>query len=549
MSQKSVKKGKKKSSLNSNASGSAAVTQIVCFVIVVSVAVLGFFQTRRAVFQLRGQSFTFLQSEKYSEGDAADVSEIPADNDDSSAAPSTTSTAAATTPKKTSRSAKTTKTSKTTKTTRKKTTTKKTTTTTTTRKEAPSGTMVKITVSPVNIRSGAGTEFEVIGRTSRGKVYRLISKDKDAGGRLWYHVSMDDGKTGWIMASCASETDNAEETTATTATTSGKTAQTTKASTTAQTSKTAKAANTSKSDRDGRSVEITVSPVNIRSGAGREFSVIGRTSRGKVFPLLSTKTGSDNKKWCEVELKEGKTGWVMASCCKEKDDSDTGKTTKSKTSSASQKKDASASTSKTTKTTTATAITTATKTATSTEEEKDKLLMKIQPEDKSAKYFIVVYIGSQSTVVYKKDKNGDYTKQVKVFTCSTGKKSSPTRTGKYHIRAKYRWRWLVGNVYGQYNSSISDSYLFHSVPYYQRDYSTLENEEYDKLGKPASKGCIRMCVRDCKWIYDHCAIGTQVRIVSDSGPAGPGVPKRKTGSRYSGWDPSDKWAQGNPYFE
>ena len=57
-----------------------------------------------------------------------------------------------------------------------------------------------------------------------------------------------------------------------------------------------------------------------------------------------------------------------------------------------------------------------------------------------------------------------------------------------------------------------------------------------------------MCVRDCKWIYDNCDIGTQVRIVTDSGPEGPGVPKRKSDSKYSGWDPSDKWASGNPYF-
>ena len=175
--------------------------------------------------------------------------------------------------------------------------------------------------------------------------------------------------------------------------------------------------------------------------------------------------------------------------------------------------------------------------------------MTVQPEDKSAKYFIVVYKGSQSVVVYGKDKNGDYTQQKKVFTCSTGKSSSPTRTGKYHIRAKYRWRALVGNVFGQYNSSISSDYLFHSVPYTRRgDPSSLEDEEYDKLGSPASKGCIRMCVRDCKWIYDKCDIGTQVRIVDEKGPKGPGVPSRRSAERFKGWDPSDKWAADNPYF-
>ena len=172
-----------------------------------------------------------------------------------------------------------------------------------------------------------------------------------------------------------------------------------------------------------------------------------------------------------------------------------------------------------------------------------------QPSEHSAKYFIVVYKASQSVVVYSKDKSGNYTKKVKSFTCSTGKSNSPTPTGTYRIRAKYRWRLLEGNVYGQYNSSISENYLFHSVPYIRKDASTLDDSEYDKLGTPASKGCVRLCVRDCKWIYDNCAVGTTVRIVNDSGPSGSGVPERKTSSDYSGWDPSDKWAEGNPYFD
>lgn len=198
---------------------------------------------------------------------------------------------------------------------------------------------------------------------------------------------------------------------------------------------------------------------------------------------------------------------------------------------------------------TTTATKTAKKTSKTSSEKEPALLEKIQPDDHSAKYFIVVYKKSQSVVVYGKDQNDNYTKEIKIFTCSTGKTSSPTRTGKYRIRAKYRWRWLEGNVYGQYNTSISDDYLFHSVPYLQQDASTLDESEYDKLGTPASKGCIRLCVRDCKWIYDNCSVGTDVRIVDDSGSSGSGVPARIRSSDYSGWDPSDQWSEGNPYFD
>lgn len=164
-------------------------------------------------------------------------------------------------------------------------------------------------------------------------------------------------------------------------------------------------------------------------------------------------------------------------------------------------------------------------------------------------YYIVVYTGSQSVVVYGKDSSGAYSKIVKNFTCSTGNKSiTPTRKGVYAIRAKYRWRLLMGGVYGQYSSSISSDYLFHSVPYASQNPSTLYDASYDNLGKDVSHGCIRLCVRDCKWIYDNAPIGTQVNVVWTSGPAGAGVPKRKSGAEYSGWDPSDQWAAGNPYF-
>lgn len=173
----------------------------------------------------------------------------------------------------------------------------------------------------------------------------------------------------------------------------------------------------------------------------------------------------------------------------------------------------------------------------------------IKDPDYKSKYYIVVYTGSQSAVVYGKDDSGAYNVKVKAFTVSTGRiGSTPTRKGVYRIRAKYRWRRLMGDCWGQYSSSISSSYLFHSVPYDKQSPDSLYNASYNNLGKAVSHGCIRMCVRDCKWIYDNCPIGTQVNVVWTSGPAGASVPKRKSGAKYSGWDPSDQWSKGNPYF-
>ena len=221
-------------------------------------------------------------------------------------------------------------------------------------------------------------------------------------------------------------------------------------------------------------------------------------------------------------------------------------TTPSKTTTAAS---ATMTTKKTTTTKEKTTVTTTEKvTAPSVPADESRNIDFIKDPDYKSKYYIVVYTGSQSTVVYGKDKTGAYNVIVKAFTVSTGKKSTPTRKGIYKIRAKYRWRLLMGPCWGQYCSSISSSYLFHSVPYDKKSANTLYNASYNNLGKAVSHGCIRMCVRDVKWIYDNCPIGTQVHIVWESGPKGAGVPKRKSGAKYSGWDPSDKWAEGNPYF-
>ena len=205
------------------------------------------------------------------------------------------------------------------------------------------------------------------------------------------------------------------------------------------------------------------------------------------------------------------------------------------------------------KTTSAVSADTSAPTATTTTtvkapEDESKNVEYIKDPDYKSIYYIVVYTGSQSAVVYGKDQTGAYNVIVKAFTVSTGKSSTPTRKGMYRIRAKYRWRLLMGPCYGQYSSSIGSSYLFHSVPYDKQRPDTLYNASYNNLGKAVSHGCIRMCVRDCKWIYDNCPIGTQVHVVWASGPKGMGVPQRKNGAKYSGWDPSDQWSEGNPYF-
>ena len=107
---------------------------------------------------------------------------------------------------------------------------------------------------------------------------------------------------------------------------------------------------------------------------------------------------------------------------------------------------------------------------------------------------------------------------------------------------KYVWGMMQGNVWAQYSTKITGNILFHSVPYTKKDKSTLEWEEYDKLGTSASLGCIRLTVQDAKWIYDNCMAGTYVEFYASSNPGPLGKPttiKISEDEEVRGWDPTD----------
>ena len=168
-------------------------------------------------------------------------------------------------------------------------------------------------------------------------------------------------------------------------------------------------------------------------------------------------------------------------------------------------------------------------------------------------YYIVVYTLNCSVLVLGKDENGRYTKTVKTFLCSTGSFENDTASnnGVYDIVEKHDWRFMM-NVYGHYCTRIGKGtgYLFHSVPYNREKDLQSQTGGYDNLGTNASHGCVRLCTRDAKWIYDNIPLGTQVRIVDGkNGPPGEPVPMRIKGEwQYAGWDPTDP-DKHNPYLK
>lgn len=155
------------------------------------------------------------------------------------------------------------------------------------------------------------------------------------------------------------------------------------------------------------------------------------------------------------------------------------------------------------------------------------------------KYILNVNCSQNIVTVYENGAYGEYT-PIKAFVCSVG---DDTPNGTFKTSDKYTWRLLFGDVYGRYATRITGHILFHSVPYFTENKNDLEYVEYNKLGETASMGCIRLAVKDAKWIYDNCSSGTTVKIYrSDTAeplakPDAKKIDLNDTSKR--GWDPTD----------
>lgn len=126
---------------------------------------------------------------------------------------------------------------------------------------------------------------------------------------------------------------------------------------------------------------------------------------------------------------------------------------------------------------------------------------------KQSSYHIEVNIAKNTVIVYAKDKKNGYCIPVKAMVCSCGIPGHSTKTGNFsRIYKVGKWHALYYGTYGKYCTRISGPYLFHSVVYMKNgDDHSLDPEEFEKLGSLASHGCIRLQVKDAKWIYNNAA--------------------------------------------
>lgn len=165
-------------------------------------------------------------------------------------------------------------------------------------------------------------------------------------------------------------------------------------------------------------------------------------------------------------------------------------------------------------------------------------------------YLIKVNRAENFVTVYGMDFKGKYSIPYKTFWCSTGSDPEYTPLGKFEMTERYDWRIMVDGTYAQYAIRIYGAIMLHSVPYLTSEHDSLEYWEYNKLGQPASLGCVRLKAGEIKWIYDNCTDGTKVTIYSKPGekPAIslPKLKKIKKSYKNRDWDPTDP-VKDNPW--
>lgn len=101
--------------------------------------------------------------------------------------------------------------------------------------------------------------------------------------------------------------------------------------------------------------------------------------------------------------------------------------------------------------------------------------------------------------------------EIKQFTISSGKASTPTPKGEFKIVSKYKKAW--SRTYGLWmpfwmSINKSGSLGIHELPIWPGGY----REGRAHLGTPVSHGCVRLGIGPAEYLFDRVASGTRVTI-------------------------------------
>ncbi len=138
----------------------------------------------------------------------------------------------------------------------------------------------------------------------------------------------------------------------------------------------------------------------------------------------------------------------------------------------------------------------------------DDMDHKAQRYNSNRSYLVLVSYDAHRVRIYRGQKNN--WERVKNFSCTMGARGTRTPRGTYTIKNKGRYFNTGSRGRCWYWTQFYGNYLFHSVIYNR---NSSPNHIIDgRLGINASHGCIRLKLKNAKWIYDNVPRRTKVVI-------------------------------------
>ncbi|HWK80359.1 MAG TPA: SH3 domain-containing protein [Thermomicrobiales bacterium] len=129
----------------------------------------------------------------------------------------------------------------------------------------------------VNLRTGAGTSYEIIRTIQEGEPLRIVSGPTTADDYAWYEVEVEGAGTGYMVDAFAPITSD----------------QTPPSTTTPWTH------------------VVDEGPLNLRAGAGTSSPIVGSLDNGVQLRVLAGPTSADDYSWYQVETETSLTGWCV----------------------------------------------------------------------------------------------------------------------------------------------------------------------------------------------------------------------------------------------
>ena len=170
-------------------------------------------------------------------------------------------------------------------------------------------------------------------------------------------------------------------------------------------------------------------------------------------------------------------------------------------------------------------------------------------------YVIRIKIKNNHMYIYEFDQAGNISlkKDMACSPCMNQKADGLTRTITY----KEEWKATNQGTYVRYANDFDGDISISSVPYKGISYDSLDANKYNLLGNSKNTINVWVSVRDAKWIYDNCQVGTQVQIDDKSEALNDDMEKAiklNEDNPNSGWDPTDEdannpWSKCKPKIE